>query len=120
MKNANTNEKMLTISGTNAGANVAGTLGSLAKDGALVYGAVKGGKVPTTGTSAKGVKGAKVPAVIPTPASAGAVSKAGFLPKLGEASTPAILPAALTTAVGSGILMKKAQDEARKKNTKSY
>ena len=120
MKNAQTNEKMLTVSGTNAGSNVGNTIGGLAKDAALIYTAVKGGKVPTTGTSAKGVKGAKVPAVIPTPSSAGAVSKAGFLPKLGEALTPAIIPATMATAIGSGILMKHAQDEARKNNTKSY
>ena len=120
MKNANTNEKMVTVSGTNAGSKVADTVSGLAKDAALVYTAVKGGKAPATATSAKGAKVKKVPAVVPTPASAGAVSKAGFLPKLGEALTPAILPAALTTAIGSGILMKRAQDEARKNNTKSY
>ena len=120
MRNAITNEKMINVSGTNAGSNVAGTVGGLAKDAALVYTAVKGGKAPATATSAKGAKVKKVPAVVPTPASAGAVSKAGFLPKLGEALTPAILPAALTTAIGSGILMKRAQDEARKNNTKSY
>ena len=113
-----TNEKMLTVQGTNAGSNVAGTISGLAKDAALIYNGVKGGKVPKAGTSAKGVKKGAV--VVPTASSAGAVSKAKFLPKLGEALTPAILPAALTTAIGSGILMKKAQDEARKNNTKSY
>lgn len=116
LKNAETNEKMLTISGVNAGSNVLGAVGNAAKDGALVYTAVKNGKV--AGTSAKGMKG-KVKVVSPT--SAGAVSKAAkVLPTIGSAVAPAVLPASLTTAVGVGALMKHAQDEARKNNTKSY
>lgn len=74
LKNAETNEKMLTVSGVNAGANVTGAVGNLARDGAIVYGTAKGVKPPTTGASAKGLKGA---VSVPAPTSAGSTSKFG-------------------------------------------
>lgn len=96
MKNAQTNEKMLTISGTNAGANVAGAVGNLARDGAIVYGTVKGAKPPTTTTSAKGLKGA---VSVPSPTSAGSTSKFGkVLSGVGSVLAPGL--ASYGTAAG--------------------
>ena len=118
MKNALTNERMLTISGVNAGANVANSVGGLVKDGATVFTTVKGGKVPTSGTSAKGLKGA---VSVPASSSASSVSKgAKVLSNAGVALTPTIVPAALATAAGTAALMKAAQDTAKKHNTESY
>ena len=118
MKNAQTNEKMLTINGVNAGANAVGTVGGLVRDGATVFTTVKGGKVPTSGTSAKGLKGA---VSVPASSSAGSVSKgAKVLSNAGLALTPTIIPAALAAAAGTAAIMKKAQDTAEKHNTESY
>ena len=87
-KNAETNEKMLTISGVNAGSNAVGTVGDIVKG---FFGG-KSGK----GTSAKGSKGA---IVVPTPTSAGSVSKAGkVLPAIGSALAPSL--ATYGTAAG--------------------
>lgn len=89
MKNADTNAKMLGVNGVNAGSNVVGTLGNIFKG-------IFGGKGSTKGSSAKGSTGA---VVVPSPTSAGGVSKAGkVLPTIGAALAPSL--AGYGTAAG--------------------